>query len=43
VAARYEEAIRRLRRAGERIVEVNGEAPVPEVAEAVWDAVRRVG
>jgi dTMP kinase len=43
VAARYEEAIRRLRRAGERVVEVNGEAPVPEVAEAVWDAVRRVG
>jgi len=42
VARRYEEAIRRLRRAGERIVEVDGEASVEEVAEAVWDAVRRL-
>ena len=42
VARRYDEAIRRLRRAGERIVEVDGEASVEEVAEAVWDAVRRL-
>ena len=40
VALRYDEAIRRLRRAGERVVEVDGEAPVDEVAEAVWRAVR---
>jgi dTMP kinase len=43
VAAQYEEAIRRLRRGGERIVEVDGEAPVDEVTAAVWDAVRRLG
>jgi dTMP kinase len=43
VAARYEEAIRRMRRAGERIVELDGEAPVHEVAAAVWGAVRRLG
>ncbi len=42
VATSYEHAIRRLRRGGERIVEVDGEAPVTEVAAAVWDAVRRV-
>ncbi len=42
VAREYDEAIRRLRRAGERVVEVDGEAPVPEVAAAVWDAVRRL-
>ncbi len=42
VARRYEEAIRRLRRAGETVVEVDGEAPVDEVAAAVWGAVRRL-
>jgi len=42
VATSYERAIRRLRRAGERVVEVDGEAPVAEVAAAVWDAVRAV-
>jgi len=42
VARRYDEAIRRLRRAGERVVEVDGEASVEEVAAAVWDAVRRL-
>jgi dTMP kinase len=40
VARRYEDAIRRLRRAGDRIVELDGEAPVEAVAEAVWDAVQ---
>jgi dTMP kinase len=42
VAVSYEAAIRRLRRARERIVEVDGEAPLPEVTAAVWDAVRRL-
>jgi dTMP kinase len=42
VAVSYEAAIRRLRRAGERVVEVDGEAPLPEVTAAVWDAVRRL-
>ncbi len=42
VATSYEDAIRRLRRAGERIVEVDGEAPVDDVAAAVWDAVRKL-
>ena len=40
VARSYEEAIRRLRRAGETIVEIDGEAPVEDVAEAVWRVVR---
>jgi dTMP kinase len=40
VAVSYEAAIRRLRRAGERVVEVDGEAPLPEVTAAVWEAVR---
>ena len=40
VARSYEEAIRRLRRAGETVVEVDGEAPVEDVAEAVWQVVR---
>jgi dTMP kinase len=42
VATSYDQAIRRLRRAGEPIVEVDGEAPVEEVTAAVWDAVRRL-
>ena len=40
VARRYDEAIGRLRGAGERVVEVDGEVPVAEVAGAVWDVVR---
>ena len=40
VARRYDEAIGRLREAGERVVEVDGEVPVAEVAGAVWDVVR---
>ncbi len=41
VARSYEQAIRRARRGGEKIVEVDGEAPVEAVADAVWTAVRR--
>ena len=40
VARSYDAAIRRVRRAGERVVELDGEAPVEAVAAAVWDAVR---
>jgi dTMP kinase len=40
VARSYEDAIRRLRRAGATVVEVDGEAPVEDVAEAVWQVVR---
>jgi dTMP kinase len=43
VAVSYEAAIRRLRRGGERIVELDGEGALPEVTAAVWDAVRRLG
>jgi dTMP kinase len=42
VARSYDEAIRRVRRAGERVVELDGEAPVEAVADAVWDAVLRL-
>ena len=42
VARRYDEAIGRLRGAGDRVVEVDCEAPVAEVTDAVWDAVRRL-
>jgi dTMP kinase len=42
VAVSYDAAIRRLRRAGERIVEVDGEEALPEVTAAVWEAVRRL-
>jgi dTMP kinase len=42
VARSYDVAIRRLRRAGESVVEIDGEAPVEAVADAVWGAVRRV-
>jgi dTMP kinase len=40
VAVSYEAAIRRLRRAGERIVEVDGEAALPVDSAGVWDGVR---
>ncbi len=40
VARSYEESIRRLRRAGETVVELDGEAPVEDVADAVWRVVR---
>jgi dTMP kinase len=39
VATCYAQAIRRLRRAGAHLVEVDGEAPIHEVAAAVWSAV----
>ncbi len=42
VARSYEDAIRRLRRTGKRIVELDGEASVGEVAAAVWEAVRKL-
>jgi dTMP kinase len=40
VARSYEAALRRLRRSGARVAELDGEAPVDAVAVAVWDAVR---
>jgi dTMP kinase len=40
VARRYEEAIRRQRRGGQRVIEIDGEQPVEAVADAVWSAVR---
>ena len=43
VAESYERAIRRLRAAGQKVVELDGEAAVTVVAEAVWAAVRRAG
>ncbi len=42
VARSYERAIERLRAEGQEVVEIDGEAPVEDVARAVWDAVRRV-
>ena len=42
VARSYDLAIGRLRRAGQRIVEVDGEAPVAQVAAAVWAEVERI-
>jgi dTMP kinase len=42
VARRYEEAIVRQRRAGQRIVELDGEVPAAAVADAVWDVVRNL-
>jgi len=42
VARSYDRAIARLRRAGQRIVEVDGEAPVKEVAAAVLAEVERL-
>lgn len=38
VARSYDEAIRRVRRAGQRVLELDGEAPVEAVAAAVLDA-----
>lgn len=43
VARSYAEAIRRVRRAGERVVELDGEAPVDAVADAVLAAVHALG
>jgi dTMP kinase len=43
VARSYERAIERLRAAGQRVVEVDGEAPVAAVARALWAAVRKLG
>ncbi len=42
VARSYERAIARLRGAGQMVVELDGEAPVDDVAQAVWAAVRRL-
>lgn len=42
VARSYRAALSRLRDAGERVVELDGERPVAEVAEAVWAAVEAV-
>jgi dTMP kinase len=41
VARSYDEAIARLRAAGQEVVELDGEAPVAAVARAVWAVVRR--
>jgi dTMP kinase len=43
VARSYEAAIRRIRRAGQRVIELDGEVPVDAVAAAVLDAVRALG
>jgi dTMP kinase len=43
VAKSYLRGIERLRAAGQKVVEVDGEAPVAEVAEAVWAAVPALG
>jgi dTMP kinase len=40
VARRYQEAIRRQRRAGQRVIELDGEETVEAVADAVYGAVR---
>ncbi len=42
VARAYDAALRRRRRAGERIADVDGERSVDEVAAAIWDAVARL-
>lgn len=42
VARGYDRAIARLRAAGQRVEELDGEAPVAEVAAAVWDVVARL-
>jgi dTMP kinase len=42
VARAYERGIARLRAAGQRVAEVDGEASVEAVADAVWAAVSRV-
>jgi dTMP kinase len=39
VARSYEAAMERLRAAGQRVVVLDGEAPVEAVADAVWGAV----
>ncbi len=42
VAGAYDRGIARLRAAGQRVAEIDGEAPVEAVAGAVWDAVSRL-
>ncbi|HEY6098980.1 MAG TPA: dTMP kinase [Anaeromyxobacter sp.] len=42
VAESYARAIVRLRSAGEKVLELDGEAPVETVARSLWDAVRRL-
>jgi dTMP kinase len=42
VARAYERGLERLRAAGQRVAEVDGEAAVEAVAGAVWDAVSRL-
>jgi dTMP kinase len=42
VALSYEAAILRLREAGQTVIELDGEAPVADVAEAVWAAVSKL-
>jgi dTMP kinase len=42
VAGAYERGIARLRAAGQRVVEIDGEASVEAVADAIWDAVSRL-
>ncbi len=42
VARSYEKGVARLRRAGQRVEILDGEAPVHAVADAVWEAVARM-
>ncbi len=42
VARSYERAIARLRAAGQRVEELDGEAPIEDVAAAVWDVAARL-
>lgn len=42
VARAYDSAIRRRRRAGELVAEVDGERSIEEVAAAIWDVVARL-
>jgi dTMP kinase len=42
VATSYERGVARLRAAGQRVVEIDGEASVEAVAAAVWEAVSRL-
>jgi len=43
VARSYETAMERLRRAGQQVVELDGEAPVDAVAATIWAAVEELG
>jgi dTMP kinase len=42
VAASYDQAIARVREAGERVVELDGEAPVEAVTAAIWAEVAKL-